>query len=125
MTAQEAAKLVNYAFLLFPPMLIIFMVANVWYLKRVREIFSYLEQHQPTAWADLGKPTLFMNNSPGHTSKLLRFLYRREYGALGDAALTEKCERVRRILLKLVICEGGCMLLFVILFVLGSVLKPS
>jgi len=105
-------------------MIIVFMVANVWYLKRMREILSYLEQHQTAAWEHLGKPTLFMNNSPGNTIKLVRFLYRREYSGLGDAALTLKCESVRRILLNLLIAEGTFMILFLIMFVLGSVLKP-
>lgn len=125
MTAQEAAKFVNYAFLLFPPMLIVFMVANAWYLKRMREILSYLEQHQTAAWEYLGKPTLFKNNAPGHTPKILRFLYRREYTGIGDSVLTAKCESVRRILLKLVIAEGSFMLLFLFMFVLESVLKAS
>lgn len=124
MTAQEAAKFINYAFLIFPPMVIVFMVANVFYLKRMREIFSYLEQHQTAAWEHLGKPTLFMNNSPGHTIKIVRFLYRREYGGIGDAALTLKCESVRRILRNLLIAEGTFMILFLIMSVLDYVLKP-
>lgn len=125
MTAQEAAKLVNYAFLLFPPMLVVFVIGNVWYLKRMRNILSYLEQNHAAAWDALGKPTLFKNNSPANSRNILRFLYRREFARLGDETLTLKCENVRRLLLALAIAEGSAMVLFLIMFVLGAVLKPA
>ena len=123
MTSQEVGKFLNYAFLIFPPLVIVFMVANVLYLKRIREILSQLEQHHTATWEKLGKLTLFMNNSPANGMKLMRFLYRREYSGIADAGLTQKCESVRRFLLILVIAEGSFMILFLIMFVLGAVLK--
>lgn len=123
MSTQETARLIDYAFLLFPLMLALFFVGNVLYLRRIREILAYIAQHHPAAWDALGKITLFNNNSPGNSRKLLKFLYRREFRQLGDEVLAKKCESTRSMLLRLAIAEGCFAALFLILCLADSILK--
>ena len=39
-------------------------------------------------WKDLGSPTLFSNNTVANSLRVMGFLWRFEYHALGDARLT-------------------------------------
>jgi hypothetical protein len=69
-------------------MAILFAFVLVWFYM-VSSLFKKLRINHQAKFAEMGKPSLFLNNSPKTSILLFRFLFRREDKALGDPAVTK------------------------------------
>ena len=58
------------------------------FLKRMKMKF-------PEIWQELGKPTLFLNNTIQNGLRVQKFLIRREYRTLSDENFIRFCDRLR------------------------------
>ncbi len=87
------------------------------YLILIRKVLIHLETNHTVTWQQLGKPSLFLNNSPRNSLLVVRFLWDKQYLSLQDAELTHLASRVRRLLLVLL---GLFPILVVGVFTLGS-----
>src|SRR3989344_3906251 len=56
---------------------------------------SRLRARHPAAWNELGKPTLFINNSIANGIAVQRFIWRRDYRKLGDPSLSKLADFLR------------------------------
>ncbi len=54
--------------------LIIVFVFNLVYLKNVREFLNYIKEKYPEKWKQMGEPSIFYNNSPRNTLRVLKML---------------------------------------------------
>ena len=54
-----------------------------------------LQHDHPQVWQELGRPTLFLNNSVSNGFAVLRFVQQREYMELKDPELRSLADRVR------------------------------
>lgn len=63
-------------------------------------LVTVLRLRHPATWNCLGRPEGTSNSEDvGNALSMTKFLWRREYLALGDAQLSVACDRVRRIVL--------------------------
>jgi hypothetical protein len=73
------------------------VIITIW-LVQMWFIYDFLRSLRlkfPQQWEQLGKPTLVFNNSLSNNWAVYRFLWRRDYIALGDEAFTRRCVAVR------------------------------
>jgi hypothetical protein len=75
----------------FAAMAIIFVVHN--YL--IFQLFKTLETRFPELWAQLGKPSLIMNNSISNNLAIFSFLWNKKYRAQNDALFSKQCDIAR------------------------------
>ena len=54
-------------------------------------ILKRLEEKHFGTWDELGKPSLFLNNSIGNGLNVLTFLFKRKYLKLNDEILAKMC----------------------------------
>src|SRR5271154_5424755 len=47
-------------------------------------------------WTELGKPSLFLNNSIGNNISWLSYLWQKKYLSLNDPAFSNRCSTARR-----------------------------
>jgi hypothetical protein len=73
-------------------------VFNFLYMRKVAVFFKYLREKQPSIWEELGKPTLFWNNSPGNQMKVLAYLKDKKYESSGDPDMIRLCRTMRGML---------------------------
>lgn len=71
------------------------MVSTLVWFGRVRRLFSSLEQRHQAKYIDMGRPSLFMRNNIETNIALVRFLFRKEYLALGDSAIAAQGASMR------------------------------
>jgi|SRR5690606_21578021 len=70
---------------LFP---VLFGMVLVWFVL-VKLLFNRLEQAHPQTYEAMGRPSLFLRNSPAGAIAMLKFLARREHLALKDSYLSK------------------------------------
>ncbi|WP_330970505.1 hypothetical protein, partial [Lysobacter sp. A3-1-A15] len=70
---------------LFP---VLFGMVLVWFVL-VKLLFNRLEQAHPQTYEAMGRPSLFLRNSPAGVIAMLKFLVRREHRALSDGGLSK------------------------------------
>jgi hypothetical protein len=66
----------------------------VWFAL-CKVLFNRLERAHPQKYEAMGRPSLVLRNNLANNLSFLRFLARREYVALNDAALTKLCKAMR------------------------------
>lgn len=72
----------------FPIMFwVLFCSVFVWFFLCYR-LFKILETRHPERYESMGKPSLIMNNSLSSNITFMKFLFKREWRELNDAALT-------------------------------------
>ena len=81
--------------LLFMAIFVGLMVSTLVWFGRVRRLFSALEQRHQAKYIDMGRPSLFMRNNIEANMALMRFLFRKEYLALGDSAIATQGASMR------------------------------
>lgn len=65
-----------------------FVMVIIW-LGCCARLFALIKARQPEKYKEMGEPSLIMNNSLRNNIAFMRFLFRREDRALGDAGLTK------------------------------------
>jgi hypothetical protein len=70
---------------LLPILFIALVVSAVLGLALHHSFLARLRTRHVQTWEALGRPALLLNNSPTNSVAVLRFLWRREYHALGDS----------------------------------------
>ena len=70
---------------LFP---VLFGMVLVWFVL-VKMLFNRLEHAHPQTYEAMGRPSLFLRNSPAGIFAMIKFLVRREHRALGDSHLSK------------------------------------
>lgn len=66
----------------------LFSMVLVWFVL-VKKLFKHLESAHPAKYEAMGRPTLFLRNSPGGAIGMLKFLVTREHKALNDSHLSK------------------------------------
>lgn len=89
MNSQNISALIMVV--LFP----FFFVFIVVYLFLVWKTLRLLEIKHDAIWSDLGRPSLFLNNSMSNNFKFLKFLRKKSYLTLNDAELNKMANRCR------------------------------
>lgn len=51
-------------------------VNNVVYLASIKLVLNFLQSHYPDKWKELGEPSLWWNNSPRNSFRLIGFLFK-------------------------------------------------
>ncbi|NNF68063.1 MAG: hypothetical protein HKM98_11195 [Gammaproteobacteria bacterium] len=79
-----------------------------------------LRTHHREVWLSLGSPRLWFAKTSSETLNTLRFLWRRDYRALGDNRVSTLCSAVRALHLAFVVLFIGAAALFFALALLES-----
>jgi len=91
MEKMEAGQMEHVAqqFIAFfiPLFFILFASGFVWF-GMVSRLYKTLESEHPDKYEEMGKPTLFWNNSPKSAFTLIRFILKKEFIRLGNMKLT-------------------------------------
>ena len=66
-------------------------------LATIHTLLSWLSANRPDVYDQLGRPHLFLNNTPAHTKALRRFVLKGGHKQLDEAHVNKLC-RVARIL---------------------------
>lgn len=66
----------------------LFGMVLVWFVL-VKMLFKRLESAHPTKYEAMGRPSLFLRNSPAGAIAMLKFLVTREHKALNDSYLSK------------------------------------
>ena len=77
---------------IYPILFIMFVIFAIVGLLLNYKFLGYLREKHIEKWKELGKPTLFINNSVQNNIKTLRFLKNREYLDLNDNLLNQKAK---------------------------------
>ena len=67
---------------------VLFGMVLVWFVL-VKLLFNRLERAHPHTYEAMGRPSLFLRNSPAGVLAMLKFLVRQEHRALGDRHLSK------------------------------------
>lgn len=73
---------------IFPVLFGLMMVMGLTWLVLLKAIFSCLEKHHPEKYEEMGKPSLFWNNSMKTGYTTLKFISKREHKTLGNSFLS-------------------------------------
>ena len=80
---------VNQFFSFFMPLFfVLFASVFVWF-GLVSQLYKILATDHPQKYEEMGKPTLFWNNSPKSGWLLVKFIMKREYRGLGNQKLVK------------------------------------
>ena len=80
-------------------LILVGLVAGViLYFILIVRYFNYLRERHPVAYEKIGKPSLFMNNTPRNNILTLRFIMGAESMSTGDHVLESKTKTLRLIL---------------------------
>jgi hypothetical protein len=90
-------------------------VGTVAYLVQTSRLLRRLESNHPEIHKSLGDPQLVANNTPRNNMLLLRWLWRRDYQSIGDAATVSLASIVRMLFVLLVSGFVFMIFLFVLL----------
>jgi hypothetical protein len=88
------------------------VVGTVTYLFLVGRLFSRLENEHAIVHESLGSPSLFLNNSIQNNTRVLRWLWRREFEELGDPETVASASVVRTLLVALSVNFAALLLVF-------------
>ena len=69
------------------------------YFRSMKLVLDYMKDNLPDKWAELGSPTLIMNNSIRNTSSFLNFLLKRHYSDIDDGEFQVLSNRARNYLI--------------------------
>ena len=83
------------------------------YLFLMSRMFSRLEAHHGDVYETLGRPGLFVNNTPRNNVVVLGWLWRKEFLSLSDAETVRRASVVRALLLSLTVNFAVLLALFV------------
>lgn len=87
-------------------------VLNFLYLLQVKKLLKCLEDKHPKIWEGLGRPSLFMNNSPSNGMKILSYIRNKDYELAGDPELTRIGARARYMLAASIPLIGALIAIF-------------
>ncbi len=73
---------------------LLFLSVLVW-LYLCTRLFKLLQEQHPEKFVSMGEPHLTRNNQPIHTVNLLKFLFKKEWEALGDKQVMQLGQRMR------------------------------
>jgi hypothetical protein len=94
---------------LHTPVLIGLGVLTIIYLAVISHFFRHLKQFHEPVWIELGRPSLFLNNSLHNNWLVLKFLLLRRYSRLPD----QRAQMLGNVVLGLLlICSLGFFVLF-------------
>jgi len=89
MEAEQMEQVAQQFMAFFMPLFfILFASVFVWF-GMVSRLYKTLESEHPDKYEEMGKPTLFWNNSPRSAIILVRFILKREFISLGNMKLTK------------------------------------
>lgn len=74
---------------LFVPLFFVLMAMVLVWFAMVTRLYRRLEEHHSGTYEAMGRPTLFMRNSPASTLAMLKFIAVRQHRSLGDASLSK------------------------------------
>ena len=55
-----------------------------WFVLVIK-LYKHLKKYYPKIYEDMGKPTLFHNNSPKNSTAMLKFIFSRQHQQLNDS----------------------------------------
>lgn len=87
------------------------LAATIAWLFVSNRLYAALRQNYPTLYEMLGKPKLFMPKSLLANFKVIRFLFKHDYGATLDPAVMRLRQGLRALFCIYVICLAGCIAL--------------
>lgn len=70
---------------------VLFGMVLVWFVL-VKLLFNRLAAAHPQKYEAMGRPSLFLHNSPSGVWAMLKFLVAREHRALGDSNLSKRSD---------------------------------
>lgn len=70
------------------------IMVPIWFVQ-ISKLFKYLDAHHPNEYDAMGKPTLFLNNTPKNNIAFLRFILGSRNTDLDDAHLSKWCHRLK------------------------------
>ncbi|RJQ49598.1 MAG: hypothetical protein C4538_02015 [Nitrospiraceae bacterium] len=82
-------KMVN---IIFPTIFLTIVIAGIVGLIITHKFFLILKEKHLETWNELGKPTLFFNNSIKNNLLVVKFLKTKKYLELHDSLLTKKSQ---------------------------------
>lgn len=94
-------------------------IGTVTYLFLIGRLFIRLERKHAIVYVSLGSPSLFLNNSIQSNTRVLQWLWRKEFDVLSDTATVASAKVVRALLLALSANLAALLLAF---FGLGGAL---
>lgn len=77
----------QYFSIFFPLFWVLFGSVLVWFVL-VSRLYKILANEHPRKYEEMGKPTLFWNNSPKSGWVLMKFILKKEYRELKNPKLT-------------------------------------
>lgn len=98
--------------------IVVFVVqtlGTVAYLVQIARLLRRLESNHPEIHKSLGGPQLVANNTPKNNMLMLRWLWRKDYQSIGDAATVSLAGIVRTLFVLLVSGFVFMIFLFVLL----------
>jgi hypothetical protein len=94
------------------------VIGIVVYLIQMARLLGRLGERHPQVYESLGRPSLFLNNTPRNNLLVLGWLWRGDFEGLGDTDTISRCRSVRTLLVAC-LCGFVCLL---VLFLAMSVL---
>ena len=88
------------------------LVAAIVGLAVSQAFLREMRSRHPTVWDELGEPSLWMNNSIQNSLAVLRFLWRKDYEALGDPEFARRAEFLRTYQIAYFIFFGAIIIWF-------------
>ena len=87
----------NFVLTIFFTIFIINFVVVFLYFIKLRNLLNYLKEIHTSKWEELGKPTVFMNNSPQNSLNTVRFIW--SGNDLGDPTLGKMLQITKNLLI--------------------------
>jgi len=73
------------------------VLAIVWF-REVSKLFAYLRENHPNEYEILGRPSIFLNNSPRNSIAFLHFITSNRSSGIQDSHLQKWCKLLSRLL---------------------------
>ena len=96
---------------MLPVFLGLLLAASVAWLFLSNRLYRELRRNHPWLYETLGGPGLFMRKSFAVNFRVIRFVFKRDYGTDVAPAVIRLCHGLRSLFCIYIICLTGCLLI--------------
>ena len=96
---------------MLPVFLGLLLAASVAWLYLSNRLYMELRKNHPRLYETLGRPGLFMKKSLAVNFRVIRFVFKQDYGTDVGPAVVRLCHGLRCLFSMYIICLSGCLLI--------------
>jgi hypothetical protein len=97
-------------------------IGTIVYLTQMARLLNYVEVTHSDLYESLGRPSLFLNNTPRNGFLVLGWLWREDYLDVQDPELMRRAGLVRRLLILISVSFIALVVLFPVTLVISDLL---